>query len=194
MQFLTLARYNGPMIILIGASATGKTEIAKLLGTNYGIKKAITHTSRPIRPGEKDGVDYHFVSEEEFNRLYEEGKMVERTSYHGHSYGCSKSEVKNDRCVILDPSGFHRFQALNDPGIVSFLLTASEETRRSRMLSRGDDPASVEERIRLDREAFSLEKIGKTDYVIDTEGKTLLQIASEIHIKYLKALQAVKRR
>ena len=61
------------MILLIGASASGKTEVAKVLLSKFGMKKAITHTSRPIRPSEVDGVDYHFVTKETFQRLWDEG-------------------------------------------------------------------------------------------------------------------------
>ena len=55
------------MIVLTGASASGKTEVAKLLFIKYDIKKVITHTTRPIRLGEKRGVDYHFVDVEKFS-------------------------------------------------------------------------------------------------------------------------------
>ena len=54
------------MILLVGASASGKTEVAKLLKALYGIKKVITHTTRPIRKSEENDVDYHFVSKDEF--------------------------------------------------------------------------------------------------------------------------------
>ena len=54
------------MIILCGPSASGKTEVAKLLATKYNIQKAITNTTRPIRVNEVNHVDYHFTSKEEF--------------------------------------------------------------------------------------------------------------------------------
>jgi guanylate kinase len=76
------------MILLVGASASGKTEVAKDLYRLFGIKKAVTHTSRLPRPGEKDGVDYHFVDKETFLKLDSEGKMVENTFYNGNHYGC----------------------------------------------------------------------------------------------------------
>ena len=67
------------MILLVGASASGKTEVGKILLSKYGMKKAVTQTSRQIRPSEVDGVDYHFVSKEEFLRLWDEGKLIENT-------------------------------------------------------------------------------------------------------------------
>ena len=68
------------MILLVGASASGKTEIAKYLRTRYGMVKAITHTTRAMRVGERQDVDYHFVSKDEFLRLKGEAAFVERTS------------------------------------------------------------------------------------------------------------------
>ena len=177
------------MILLVGASASGKTEVAKDLYRLFGIKKAVTHTSRPPRPGEKDGVDYHFVDKETFLKLDSEGKMVENTFYNGNHYGCSKAELADDKCVILDPNGLKTFQALNDPRLVSFYLEASEETRRVRMLGRGDPLPSVEKRLETDRVAFSDEKVGSTDFRIKTEGKTVEEIAKEVHDLYIKTLK-----
>lgn len=57
------------MIILVGASASGKTEVAKMLGKLFQMRKVITHTTRPMRENEKDGVDYYFVTREEFLNL-----------------------------------------------------------------------------------------------------------------------------
>ncbi|MBO4541500.1 MAG: guanylate kinase, partial [Bacilli bacterium] len=132
------------MILLIGASASGKTEVAKLLKNLFGIKKAVTHTSRKPRPGEKDGIDYHFVSDEEFQSLYAEGKLLENTLYTGNHYGCSKAELSDDKCVILDPNGLKAFLAQNNPRLITFFLEASEETRRKRMAIRGDAPEAIE--------------------------------------------------
>ncbi len=184
-----LKDYNLHMILLIGASASGKTEVAKLLKSLFAIKKAVTHTSRPPRPSETDGIDYHFVSEEEFQRLYEEGKLLENTLYNGNHYGCSKAELSDDKCVILDPNGLKAFLAQNNPRLITFFLEASEQTRRERMSIRGDQPEAIEKRILNDRVTFSKENVGPTDFVIQTEGKTLEAITREIHEKYINALR-----
>ena len=102
------------MILLVGASASGKTEIAKYLAKSHGIKKAITHTTRKMREGERQDVDYHFVDEATFQRMLKEDKFVEHTCYNGNHYGCSKDEIADDKCVILDPEGLKSFLALNN--------------------------------------------------------------------------------
>ncbi|MBP5091656.1 MAG: hypothetical protein J6328_03760 [Bacilli bacterium] len=177
------------MILLVGASASGKTEVGKILLSKYGMKKAITHTSRSIRPNEVDGVDYHFVSKEEFLSLWNEGKLIENTFYNGNYYGCSKAEISEDKVVILDPNGLKKFQSLGDPTLITFLLTADEATRRKRMGIRGDEPGAIEKRIVNDRVAFSKEAIGDTDYVIATEGKSVEEIADLVYKTYQDRLK-----
>ena len=71
--------YNRGMIVLAGASASGKTEVAKELAKRYGITKVITTTTRNIRVGEVDGRDYFFVSKERFEEMINEGRFVEHT-------------------------------------------------------------------------------------------------------------------
>ncbi|MDO5330954.1 MAG: AAA family ATPase [Bacillota bacterium] len=176
------------MIILVGASASGKTEVAKYLLEAHGMKKAVTHTSRLPRQGEKDGVDYHFVSKEEFDRLYQDGKMVERVEYNDNYYGCSKAELSDDKCVILEPHGFHKFQSLNDPRLISFHLVADEKTRRKRMRERGDSEEAIESRLKLDREAFSSEEVGKPDFLIQTGNRPIEEIGEEIYRLYQEKL------
>ena len=78
--------HTSTMILLVGASASGKTEIAKYLQAHYGIKKVITHTTRPMRSGERQDVDYHFVSKEQFDQLKKEDSFVETTHYNGNEY------------------------------------------------------------------------------------------------------------
>ena len=69
------------MIILVGASASGKTEVAKVLAKTFQMRKVITHTTRPMRENEIDGVDYYFVSREEFISLKKHNFFVETTEY-----------------------------------------------------------------------------------------------------------------
>ena len=69
------------MIILIGPSASGKTEIAQILEKKYNLKKVITHTTREKRINEKENVDYYFVSKETFLDMIKQNKLVEYTFY-----------------------------------------------------------------------------------------------------------------
>lgn len=175
------------MIILCGASASGKTEVAKLLMSKYGIKKVVTNTTRPIREGEVNDIDYHFTSKERFLELKEQDYFVETTEYNGNYYGCAKNEIGDNKCVILEPEGVGNFLKLNNPSIVTFALYASKKTRRERMTSRGDLNENIIKRLNEDEERFSITKLSFADYTIDTDDKEVEEIA--ILIKYLYQLK-----
>ncbi|MCR5490800.1 MAG: guanylate kinase [Bacilli bacterium] len=176
------------MIVLVGASASGKTEIAKALANRFGIKKAVTHTSRPMRVNEKNDVDYHFVSDEEFLKLKAEDAFVETTFYNNHYYGCSKAEIGDDKCVVVDPNGLRSFRALNNDRIVAFYLRATKQTRFNRMTSRLDKPELIASRLANDDVSFAEENLPKMDFVIDTDEKTIEELTSMVYRLYSEKL------
>jgi guanylate kinase len=178
------------MILLIGASASGKTEVSKLLRKEYGIVKVVTHTTRAPRVNEKNGVDYYFVTKEEFLALQAKNFFVETTLYNGNFYGCSKREVSDDKCLIVEPNGLRSFLALGDQSIVTFLLSATEQTRRERMLLRGDDPEEVDKRLDVDRIDFDPIRIEPTDFTIETDERSLSEITNDIYLKYVYSLKS----
>lgn len=172
------------MIVLSGASASGKTEVAKMLQSKYGIVKMITTTTRAMRVGEENGKDYFFVDKETFKKKIEEGAFVEYTVYNDNYYGSGKDQIANNKCVVIDPSGLKSFIALNDPNIITFFLDSLEETRFKRMLERGDKLEKAKERIINDREAFKAENIPEVDYHIDSETTSVEQVADEVYRIY----------
>lgn len=177
------------MVILVGASASGKTEVARLLEKQYGIKKATTTTSRFPRVGERNGIDYFFVSREEFERLLSENRLIEHAVYNGNYYGCGKDQVAENRSVVLDPNGLLHFLSLNDKGIVTFYLTAEETTRAARMKGRGDKREDIEKRLQNDRVEFAPGKIHPTDFTIATDGRSIEDITNEVYDLYMKELK-----
>ncbi len=175
------------MIVLAGASASGKTEVAKFLAKKYGITKIVTTTTREKRKGEVDGVDYFFVTPEKFQQMIKEDKFVEYTTYNGQMYGSTKDQIAKDKCVVIDPEGLKSYIALGDPSIMTFFLDATEETRHERMIFRGDDFDKIESRIAHDRIAFKKDRIAKVDYVIDSNGKDSVErITDTIYRLYMK--------
>ena len=184
---ISLLHHRG-MILLVGASASGKTEIAKYLFQRYGMTKAITHTTRPIRPSETPDVDYHFVTREEFLALKEKDAFVETTEYNGNFYGCSKAEVSDDKCIILDPAGIASFLALHDPHVVTFFIRASKETRFERMRMRGDDPAAIERRLEVDEAVFDERAIAPCDFYIESDVAGVPELGDAIYDDYCKRI------
>lgn len=176
------------MIVLTGASASGKTEVAKLLNLKYNIKKVITHTTRNMRIGEKRNVDYHFVDKEKFLQMIEEDKFVEYITYNDNYYGTSKKEISDDKVVIVDPNGVKSFQNLKDDKIVFFRLIASDTTRFNRMLVRGDNLEMIKKRIANDKECFSDSNYNNIKYTIDTDKYTIEEVTDIIYSLYIKHL------
>lgn len=172
------------MLILCGASASGKTVTALSLQKRYGLVKAITTTTRAMRNGEKDGVDYFFITKTEFLKRLEEGKFVESSLYNGNYYGCGKDQVDDNKVIVLDPNGLHAFQALNDPHVITVLLMCDSSKRKERMVGRGDKNEKIEERLQNDQVDFSLDKVQGVHLVVHTDNKNIDQVADEIYSFY----------
>src|SRR5215470_11658864 len=86
---------RGLMFILSSPSGAGKTTVSRrLLEKDGHIRMSISATTRPIRPGEVDGRDYHFVSQGEFDRMVDEGAFMEWARVFGHCYGTPKAQIK----------------------------------------------------------------------------------------------------
>lgn len=178
------------MIVLSGASASGKTEVAKVLASKYGIGKMITTTTRPMRVGEVDGKDYFFVTKEQFESMLKRDKFVEHTIYNGNYYGSGRDQIGDNKCVVIDAAGLRSYSALkNEKFIVTFFLNASEETRLERMKGRGDRPQDIERRIINDRDAFDIANVVKVNYNIDSEFGNVEEIADYIYSLYKKELE-----
>lgn len=180
------------MIVLTGPSASGKTATCLYLQSHYGIRKVITHTTREMRAGEKQDVDYHFVSEEEFQRMIDNHEFIEYVTFNGHHYGTSKKEVRIDKCMAVELQGAETYKSFHDPKIVLFFLCLDEKTCRERMLSRGDDPKKVANRILNDKDAFQLTPAMKADIdcTIDTKTHDIPAVADEVYHRYLEILKA----
>lgn len=178
------------MIVLSGASASGKTEAAKMLMIKYGIHKAITTTTRSMRVNEVNGKDYFFVTQDEFDEMVKNDRFVEHTLYNGNHYGSTKDQIADDISVVIDLEGLKSYSALNNERIVTFYLKTSEDVRIKRMIERGDKQEDIKKRIATDRILFADENIPKVNFRIDSENKTIEQVADEIYRLYWKKLKS----
>lgn len=172
------------MIILVGASASGKTEVAKLLAEKYGIEKMTTTTTRQMRINEINGRDYFFITVEEFKKLDAGNCFVETTYYNNNYYGSNKDQIAKNRSIVVDPKGLNAYLALNNPIIQTFALTASENTRFNRMLVRGDKLIDAKERIERDKIEFSHDKIKAAHHIIETDNLSIEEVADIIYKIY----------
>ncbi len=145
------------VFVITGPSGVGKgTLIRGLMERVPALELSVSATTRAPRPGEHDGVDYHFLTREEFNRKVNEGAFVEHADYAGRSYGTLRSElearVRAGAPVVLEieVQGARQVRAAMPQAIQVFIAPPSLQALRTRLVGRGtDDPAEVERRLEV---------------------------------------------
>jgi guanylate kinase len=163
---------RGLLYVLSSPSGAGKTTISHmLLQADDGIGLSVSATTRPMRPGEQDHEDYHFVDDKEFDRRIANGDFLEWALVFGHRYGTLKSEVhkqiENGRDVLLDIDwqGTQQLKQV-DPDIVRvFILPPSMAELERRLRSRGTDSDEVVAG-RMARAAAEISHWAEYDYVL----------------------------
>ena len=174
------------MILLVGASASGKTAVGKVLDQKYGIKKVVTYTTRPMRPGEEDGKDYYFLTKEDFLEKKDEAFFFETIEYQGNFYGTARISLKEDSYIIVDPKGLDYYKNELKDSVIAFYLHCSKDERAKRMRIRQDSPESIEKRLKDDDILFSNENLKNIDVIIDCTRLTIDEIAGKIISVYRK--------
>jgi guanylate kinase len=172
MEIAAAFQRRGLLFVLSSPSGAGKSTIARmLLKADDGIAMSVSATTRPIRPGEKDGRDYHFVDDAGFDSLVAGGHFLEWAHVFGHRYGTLKSEVlktiEGGRDVLLDIDwqGTQQLKQV-DPDIVRvFILPPSMEELERRLRTRGTDSKNVIRR-RMERAAAEISHWAEYDYVL----------------------------
>lgn len=139
------------VFVVTGNTGTGKTTVTKYLNEFYEMPKVITHTTRPPREGEEDGVDYYFES----NDSFEKNHFLESVSYSGYRYGSSvegleRAWEKNQLItIVLDPLGAVTYlQDLPENEVVIIYLDVTERSELlQRLEKRGDDISAIANRL-----------------------------------------------
>jgi guanylate kinase len=142
---------RGLLIVLSSPSGAGKTTISRmLLDADPDVTMSISATTRPRRPGEVEGVDYHFVDDAEFDRLIDAGEFVEWAPVFGYRYGTPKAPVKDalrdgrDILFDIDWQGTQQLKAAMGEDLVSiFLLPPSMPELERRLRERDTDSEAV---------------------------------------------------
>lgn len=174
------------MIVIVGPSASGKTEISKILFNDFKYKKCVTSTTRLKRQNEIEDVDYHFFTKEEFKKLIDNDLLVEFINYQNNFYGIQKKDIGINKVVIVEPNGTNVLIDEYKDKVFVVYISSSEKDRKIRMINRGDDIETIKNRLLYDREVFGLEKIKKIDLFIINNGEDLFNLAKLINEKYIK--------
>jgi guanylate kinase len=171
-----MSNRKGIVLVLSAPSGAGKTTVLRgLMASVEDVRFSTSFTTRSPRPKELDGVDYYFVSEDEFRAKIERGEFLEWAQVHGCLYGTGRSETEAvcssglDILLDVDVQGASQVRKSMPEAVSVFMLPPSFEELRKRIQNRGvnDDPADVANRLRTARaEAAQYQDY---DYVIINE-------------------------
>ena len=174
------------IIVLVGKTASGKTTIANELCKNHGYKRIITYTTRPMRENEVQDVDYHFISDEQFNEMVKNNEFTEYKRYntaHGvWSYGSvitSEQELSDDcYVIILTPQGL-RDLSKKMSRYTAFYLNVGFESQLERLKKRADEEQQIIKRLKNDAEDFE-NVLDIVDYSFCTDISLPQEVANAI--------------
>ena len=191
----------GNLFIISAPSGAGKTSLVKaLLKTGIDLRLSISYTSRPARPEEVDGRDYHFVSREMFEQRRERGEFLESAQLYGNFYGTSQKWINetiasgHDILLEIDSQGAHQVRRIFPKVVGIFVLPPSLEVLEMRLRLRGQDSSeAITRRLAAAREEMG--HVGEYDYVIINEklDKALQDLACIIHAERLRMTKQIAR-
>lgn len=168
----TLNQPRPLLVILSGPSGVGKDAVmARMRELGVPFYQVITAATRPRRPNEQDGVDYHFVSLERFAQMIEQGELLEHAVVYGDYKGIPKAEVRKglasglDVVLRVDVQGAATIRRLVPQAVAIFLMPSSEEELVNRLRQRRtEDAGALAMRIATARE--ELRRLNEFDYVV----------------------------
>ena len=146
----------GTLYIVSAPSGAGKTSLVKaLIDSSALVRVSVSHTTRAIRPGEEDGVNYHFVSREQFSGMLERNEFLEHAQVFGNLYGTSQKWIEEtlakgfDLILEIDWQGAQQVRRLLPQSRSIFILPPTQEALRHRLTNRGQDSGEIiEQRMR----------------------------------------------
>jgi guanylate kinase len=178
---------KGKLFVITAPSGAGKTSlIDAVMKEDPSLKISVSYTTRAPRPGEKAGVDYHYVDDASFLAMRERGEFLESAEVHGNRYGTSKQVILDavkrgeDLILEIDWQGARQVRALYPDCIGIFILPPSIEELERRMRARGQDSDAVIRR-RVQNAKGEMDHAGEFDYAIinkdfDTARRELAEI------------------
>lgn len=163
---------QGIPFVISGPSGAGKSSILRrVLECDSGVHFSVSHTTRPPRPGERDGEDYFFVDEQRFHALVEQDAFLEWASYQGNLYGTSREAVAGptregfDLILEVEVQGARQLRERGSGAVFVFLIPPSMEVLEQRLRGRASDGEEVI-RKRLERAREELHEIHGYHYVV----------------------------
>lgn len=163
---------TGKLYTVSAPSGAGKTSLVKsLVDGNPNLAVSISYTTRPIRPGEHDGVNYFFINREQFQAMLATGDFLESAAVFGNFYGTARASVEKmlaagqDVILEIDWQGAHQVHQLIPGAIAIFILPPSLAALRERLTNRGQDDEAVIAR-RMDEASSEMAHFHEADYLV----------------------------
>jgi guanylate kinase len=188
------------LVILSGPSGVGKDSILmRMRDIGFPFHFVVTATSRAMRPGERDGYDYHFVGKERFEEMIAQEELLEWAEVYGHYKGIPKSEVRQalasgrDVLLRIDVQGAATVKRLAPEAVFIFLAPGSFEELRSRLQwRRTESPDQMEQRLAM--AAQEMEAVDEFDYVVINREDHLDDAVGQIRAIIVAEKQRVRPR
>lgn len=167
-----MATTPGTLYIISAPSGAGKSSLVKALTDTCGdVRVSVSHTTRAMRPGEIDGVHYHFVDHDQFKALMERGDFLEHAQVFDNFYGTSQSALERtlaqgyDLILEIDWQGAQQVRKLMPEAKSIFILPPTQEALRHRLTQRGQDSSEVIER-RMRDAVSEMSHYVEYDYIV----------------------------
>ena len=186
--------YPGNVYVVADPSGAGRSSLVKaLMELDAAVRPSVSHTTRPPRGQEKDGREYHFVSDAAFDALIQKEAFLEWATVHGHRYGTSRESIEQriaqgaDVVLEIDYQGALQIKKIFANAVLIFILPPSWAELRSRLQNRGEDSLEVIE-TRLKNAAHEMSQAPKFDFVIINElfERALFDLKAIVHSQRLK--------
>jgi len=162
---------KGKLFVISGASGVGKsTVLKKVMAERPDLRFSVSATTRPMRPGEVEGVHYYFVSKETFEDMIARDAFVEYDAHAANYYGTPRQQLEDrlkEGSVILDiePNGAKQVRQTSPDAVLIFIMPPSQEILENRLRGRGDTSAE-QIALRLDRAKWEMDQRSWYDYVV----------------------------
>jgi guanylate kinase len=174
------------LIVLSGPSGVGKDAVlSRMRELKRPYRYVVTATTRVKRQGEQDGVDYHFLSPEQFQQMLDDGQFLEWANVYGNSYGVPKQEIASalaaglDVIVKVDAQGAATIKGILPQAVFIFLMPPSSEAQEQRLRRRHSESAT-ELALRLERAKEEMDRVPLFDYVVTSHQHKLNEVVFQV--------------
>ena len=197
------SRTGSTLFVVSAPSGAGKTSLVKeLLAHDDGLAVSVSHTTRAMRPGERDGIDYHFVDVDRFRSMVESGQFLEHAQVFDNFYGTAQASVEAtlaqglDVVLEIDWQGARQVRERIPAAVSVFILPPSRQALEQRLRGRGQDSDEIIARRMRDARSET-EHYAEYDYLLinDEFGAALAQLRAVVTAERLRlANQRLRQR